>query len=293
MSDLTGLRLVAAYRRWAVATGRAGEKTAHNYAVAIVRFLTDCADELDSVATISEATVLAYLSSLSANRRNDIAKALVSWFRFLSDREFLAGPNPTRDVVIKRIPPGRVKAYSVEECRAMMLAAADYPDDRAHPALVLLWTTGTRVGALAGAVRDDVDLPGRTIRWSKAKAQRVYQSELHPAHSLPAATRLVALHDQGYTLAKDGSRQDTLLGVGAESVRVWMRRIVKAAGLPNDGRGTPHTLRRSFATHLADEGCDPFLMMNLLGWTDVGQATRYIRPNRERMLDMVGRIGAG
>lgn len=292
MSDLTGLRLVSEWRRWLVATGRVTDRTAHAYARAVVAFLTDAADDLDAVATIPETVVVSYLASLSPSRRNDVAKALTGWLRYLSDRGFLAGPNPARDVVIRRVPAGAVKAYSVEECRAIMDAATRYPDERAHPALVLMWTTGTRVGALVGAVRDDIDLVAGRARWSQAKAGRVYESELHPSHSLPAAARLCDLHDAGYSRAKDGSRQPTLLGVGAESVRVWMRRVIRDAGLPADGRGTPHTLRRSFATHLADEGVEPFLLMSLMGWVDVGQASRYIRPNRGRMLDMVGRIGA-
>jgi integrase/recombinase XerC len=63
-------------------------------------------------------------------------------------------------------------------------------------------------------------------------------------------------------------------------------RYAEAAGLPQDRR-TPHVLRHTFCTHLADAGADVGVIRELAGHADIRTTTIYTAVNDERLQDAI------
>jgi integrase/recombinase XerD len=59
-------------------------------------------------------------------------------------------------------------------------------------------------------------------------------------------------------------------------------RYATAAGLPEDRR-SPHVLRHTFCTHLADAGADTAVIRELAGYADIRTTTIYTAVNPDRL----------
>lgn len=291
MSFLGGLELLRDFGVYLVGTGRANDRTATAYKKAILTFFVETLP--GGVGDVDEQTCYAYLLTLTPNRRNDIAKALVAFFRWADDRGYLPQGNPMRDYRIRRIPPGRVRYLSDQQVRDLFEAAGSYPDLRAFPTLALMLGTGARVGSVVGAWVEDVDLtPGsESIWWRVAKNNRPYRSLLSASHSLPAVLRLAELAAEGYTTGRGYDRDRSLL-VGtkqSETVRIWMRRIAKSAAIPDD-LAHPHAIRRTFGTMLARGNADLATWVAAMGHSDGSSFIRYAAAEDQRVRAALDRL---
>ncbi len=153
---------------------------------------------------------------------------------------------------------------------------------RGQAILEVLYSAGLRVGELARLDLDDVDLGDGVLRVrGKGRKERL-------AFLGPPARRALERYLAHRQLAV-GARPCTALFVNGRASRLSIRgvqRIVGAAlahaGLA--GRGTPHTLRHSFATHLLDAGADLRSVQELLGHADLAttQIYTHVTPRRLR-----------
>lgn len=288
---LGGLGLLRDWSRWYVATGRGSEQTASIYKRAILAFFCDVLP--GGLGDVSEDTCFAYLLTLGPHRRNDIAKALVSFFGWADDRGYLPQGNPMRDYIIRRTRAGRVKYLTDDHLRAFFTVADEYPDLRAAPTFALMLGTGARIGSVVGARCEDVDLsPGReSIFWRTAKSGRTYTSLLVPEHSLPGTLRLMELAREGYTRGRGVERdRGSLVGVRhAESIRFWMRTIAREAGVP-DELAHPHAIRRTFGTVLARTHADLATWVAAMGHSDGNSFVRYAAAEDDRVKQALSRI---
>lgn len=290
---LGGLELLRDWSRWFVATGRGTEATASAYRRAIVIFFCDVLP--NDLGSVDENTCFAYLLTLTANRRNDIARALLSFFGWADDRGYLPQGNPMRDYVVRRIRPGRVKYLTPEHLRNFFAAAREHPDLRAVPTFALMLGTGARIGSVVGARCEDVDLTAgeESLFWRVAKGGRTYSSVLVAGHSLDGALRLIELAREGYTRSNSQPRdRDLLVGVHqSESIRAWMRDTAREAGIPED-LAHPHAIRRTFGTQLArNPDMDLAGWVSAMGHSDGNSFVRYAAADSDRIRKAVARIG--
>jgi integrase/recombinase XerD len=77
--------------------------------------------------------------------------------------------------------------------------------------------------------------------------------------------------------------------IAGRVVNRMLARALREAGL-DDGRVTPHTLRRTFATHLIRQGVDVRTTQELLGHADLGTTARYLRSDARAKQAAVGRL---
>jgi integrase/recombinase XerC len=146
----------------------------------------------------------------------------------------------------------------------------------------VLYSGGLRAGELVSLREDDLDLRGGVARvLGKGRKER-----LCPLGG-PA---IAALREY---LAKKRSE-----GIGEPAVFVnrfgrpltdrSLRRlfggVLRARGL--GGKGTPHTLRHSFATHLLDAGADLRSVQELLGHASLSTTQIYTHVSIERLREV-------
>ena len=154
---------------------------------------------------------------------------------------------------------------------------------RSRAIVEVLYSGGVRVGELHKLDFTDVDLASGVVR-VKGKRKKERLSFL----GVPARTaleRYIALRQ-----VELGPIESPALFVNNRGTRLSVRGIervvdgqLKRAGLA--GRGSPHTLRHSFATHMLDAGADLRSVQELLGHADLATTQIYTHVTPKRLRD--------
>jgi len=199
-------------------------------------------------------------------------RALRSFCRFAVDREIMPA-DPTRHLQIPR-PRRRTPKKTPDVDLERLFVAAEAIDPRARPTLELIYATGCRLGSIAAAMPEDVDLEGRKIYWRTAKNDDPYESPLGP-RALRAAEQLLELRDYRPPTAK---RRPTLVGVGPGRIYQW----VQAAGEASGQHFWTHRLRHEFLHRVAnDPKIPPFVAAGLANHRDTRMLFVYADPDED------------
>lgn len=246
-------------------------KTIRQYRYWLLRFAADTVlDPWD----VTEDELVSYLATMpkTGTSRHAFLQAMNSYWRWAAPR---AGRDPTAKLHIRR-PPDRKAPHIAPEVFRDILREAFRREQRRGWTLLLLFSTGIRVGSLVELRPEDVSDGLLQIR--EAKGGRPYEVPLVKL-SEAAASWLVA-----DAISND---RETLVGVGAEQVRNWLREARIAAGVPD--RVWPHLLRHSWATELA-RVTDPETWRLAMGHSDLSNFARYVHTDAERVREAVARI---
>src|SRR3954451_18505692 len=173
-------------------------------------------------------------------------------------------------------PPGRAARAGNDP-----LEAAITLRDRA--VLELMYGSGLRVGEVSGLTLDRIDL-GRERVLVHGKGDK--EREL-PLSEFSSAALRAYLRDGRPTMASEASpalffnrRKRPMTSRDIRGmVEKYARRVMSGR------RGTPHTLRHSFATHLLEGGADIRAVQELLGHASLATTQRYTHVSRARLFD--------
>ncbi len=245
-------------------------------------------------ASVSHRRIRAYVAFLS---RRGLSPATVirklaslkSYYRFLV-REGLAPENPAALVPSPKKGRPLFTFLNVDETRRLLEAApgGDFPSVRERAVLELLYSTGMRVGELAGLAVADIDVRRETmVVRGKGSKERLAIVGSYARRALEAY-----LAARGDLLAKLGPAAGTpalLLNLrGGRLSDRGIRRLVVAArrraGLA--GKVTPHTLRHSFATHLLAGGADLRAIQEMLGHESLATTQKYTHLDIGRLTEV-------
>lgn len=279
------------WQRFLEVSGTANARTRREYRRYLLAFVADVMADPEwpsarDVLALTEDDIVEYLARYTAAKgpsRGMLLRALRSFYGWASSRDLIAS-SP-----VGRMKPGRSRygpapSLSVEQADALLRAAGEMRDPRAAPAIALQLYTGCRVGSLIAAEPADVDLgPLPSIVFRVAKGDRPYRVPLGP-RGTDAARRLVELKDWHPVTAK---RRPTLVGVGEERYRDWLREAASRAGV---GHVWTHLLRHTAATRVAESGADIRTVMELFNWEDPRLIRRYAAASDERMRQAVARF---
>lgn len=262
------LERMRAWVAWLEATDHRA-KTIRDYRYWLLRF---AADTLIDPWDASEDDIVGYLAALPQQgmSRRCLLRAFKSAWSWGEPR---FGRNPTARLHLRRppMPPG--PHLGTTELRAL-IRAAFRRERRRGWAILLMASTGMRIGSLIEFRAQDVD--GSFAWLQEAKGGRSYEVALN------RAARIAVRH-----LAAEA--YPTLIGVGAEGFRRWLRQAALDAGL--ERRVHPHLLRHTFATALG-RVTDPRTWQAAMGHADLSQYPRYVHTDRERVLRAVESLPA-
>lgn len=259
-----GFALLARAREGFVLRGYS-RRTQKVYLGHLRRFIAWCAErhgagpgpEHEPFGAEPETLVQRYIVELVEGRRisRSYHNQVVSALRFLFEtvlgrpRLALAIPRPKKE---KRLP----EVLSPDEV-ARLLAK---PRNLKHRALLLLlYSSGLRVGELVRLEPADLDLDRGLVRVRRGKGakDRITLLADRAVEAIDAYRAAYPSQTWLFPGARPGRHLTT------RSVQRVVARAAEAAGI--EKRVTPHTLRHSFATHLLEGGTNLRVIQELLG----------------------------
>ena len=253
-----------------------------------VQFLAPDSDDFDpaAVTTVHVRHYLAHLRRQGSARATIARKvaSLRSLYRYLL-REGIVNDNPASNLRL----PRREKRLPVflDEADVVKLLETPDPADlagrRDRAILEVLYSTGMRIGELAAANLEDLDLLGEVIKAKgKGKKERLVPLGAPALKSLQDYLAVRATFAPGRRVSprallvnKTGAR------LSDRGIRRIFHKHARAAGLT--AQASPHTLRHSFATHMLDHGADLRAVQELLGHASLASTQIYTHVTTEKL----------
>lgn len=211
--------------------------------------------------------------------------AVRSMYRFLNRRGHCAA-NPTSGVNGPKAP-ARLPVFATEDSLAPLLLRENYAPDfngaTQHVAITLLYECGLRRSELLGLRTAHVDFKRQELKvLGKGKKERL----------VPVRKEVLTLISQYEALKKHELEQvpPTLLCL-PNSKPVYARWIYQVVNenltrCSTLSRRSPHILRHSFATHLANAGADLNAIKELLGHSSLASTQVYTHNTIDRLKEV-------
>jgi site-specific recombinase XerD len=236
-------------------------------------------DQVQRQSVVHYALSLRGAAPLTVRRK---LAGISSFFGFLQDTG-QTDHNPARGIPLPKVAQPLPECLTEEQARRL-LGAAHTPWHRAMVALLLF--AGLRRSEAAAITLDDFDLE---------QAQLVVRGKGAKQRTVALAPPVVqAVRDYLPCRPATDSNHLFVSRIGGQPIagRVVNRmlaRVLRGAGLDEEAV-TPHTLRRTFATHLIRQGVDVRTTQELLGHADLGTTARYLRSDARAKQAAVGRL---
>lgn len=209
-----------------------------------------------------------------------------SFFRFLH-REGYIRANPAKLVSTPKLPKLLPKFLTVDD----VFSLVEKPDGmgfmpaRDRAILELLYSSGLRVGELAGLNGEDLNMKEGFVKVrGKGRKERIVPVGRKAVSALKTymiERALLKKKDQALFLNRSGTR---LTDRGARRIVVKYARAVLL-----DSRIGPHTLRHTFATHLLQGGADLRVIQELLGHSSLSTTQKYTHLDITHLMDVYDR----
>lgn len=216
-------------------------------------------------------------------------------FRYYIEREDVTN-DPTKFVKVPSVnkrPKGEIAFYDEDELRKIYETATKkysngVPIFRQGWAIVLLGNTGLRLGELCGLTWDNVDfkrkhiiIKGNRVRVRDREEGAKTRNKIvdQKVTKTQSGVRTVPLNDMAFMAISElhdiKGESDYVLSskygnpTYPKVLDTTFRRILKAAGIPQEKIYGVHSLRHSFATSLIRSGVSPKTVSRLLGHSDI------------------------
>lgn len=214
------------------------------------------------ICNVTEADIfnyLAYMEGLSKNSKKIRIYALKNFYSYLKIRQDLFED-------IKLYNYGKKVPYSLTSSQCKQLINY-YHDKRNRLIIYLFLTTGIRLNELAEIIIDNVDFVNKSIKiMCKGRVERV-----------------VLINDKCRDMIQDYATEGKLFKIGKAQIRNIVENAMKSLGY----KGTPHTLRHSFASIMYQETHDIRLVQELLGHKSILSTQIYTHINSEQVKNAV------
>lgn len=238
---------------------------------------------------VDHLSIRRYLAALHGkNSRSSVGRKLASlrsFYRFLV-REGLLKNNPFEGIATPRAEKRLPRFFSVDDIFRLMDApkGGNPAIARDRAILELLYSSGLRVSELVNLNLNEVDLSGGMVRvLGKGRKERlipVGSKALEAVRDYLKCTRFSGhvTEEKALFLNLRGGR------LTARSVARIVEKYLIRAGVA--GRGSPHTLRHSFATHLLDAGADLRGIQELLGHASLSTTQKYTHISTDKLMEV-------
>jgi len=221
------------------------------------------------------------LKPRSVNRK---LASLRTFFKFLV-KEGVLQSNPAVSLLSPKLGKVLPAYLSIDEVRA----ALRLPEQssvlglRDRAILELFYGTGIRLRELAGVTLDDLDFVNGLLRVrGKGRKERVVPLGEGTRHALEAYLQ------RRWELLSRGQPDPRVVFLSKRGLPLQPRQIGARvskylAVVSKSGKGNPHLLRHTFATHLLEEGADLMAVKEMLGHASLSTTQVYTHVTTERL----------
>ncbi len=246
------------------------KETKRKYQIYLRQFFSFC---MKTYADVTRHDIQSWLNRLNTNgnkpaTRNNKLSALKTFFRFLHEDEYIL-KNPTEDIEFIKIKE-RLPLYLDKVTLAQLLEISNR--SKLERAIVeTLDATGVRIGELLNIEKNDVKWEQRQIVIKDTKGDRDRFVLFTPSCEARLKEYLKSRKVESNYLfcRKDGKP------LHPNWVRTRFEEYSKQVN--NPFKITPHTMRRTFAAHLAEKGMPLAYIQKLLGHIDMNSTRIYAK----------------
>ena len=213
--------------------------------------------------------------------------ALRSFFKWLLRRRGWTH-NPLLDVQLPKLEkklPVVFTTAQIDELLALPLKspkdkqAAAWAPERDAAILELFYSTGMRLGELAGLDVMDIDPIGEIARvFGKGRKERLCPLGRPALEAVQRYSAKAGVHDGPLFISKVRRRMTST------AIRDVVEKYWRQSGLAV--HLTPHKFRHSFATHLLNNGADLRVVQSLLGHASLSTTQIYTHVSTQRMKEV-------
>ncbi len=204
-------------------------------------------------------------------------------YNFIIDEEIYNGTNPTKGIKEQKVDNKRERFLTVNEVKNLIEVVRD--DTNLHLFTLLSLTTGGRLNTIMEITKKDIDLENSMITLKDIKNNDTYGGFFDENLKSILKERVRSLNPN-----------DKVINMHSRTLRRKMSTILtklfnedlEASDRKN--RVVVHTLRHTFASHLAINGTPIFTIQNLLNHKDIKQTLRYAKLSPDSGRDMVDLI---
>jgi len=238
------------------------------------------------------------------HKKVSVARKLASikaFFKFLVKKGFLQ-KNPAELISYPKIEKYLPTVLTVDEAKGLVEARNSQESGvrsresknkkhitilRDRAILEVLYSSGVRVGELAGLNMDDIDLNLGIIKvLGKGNKERLAILGEKAKEALKA---YLVKKSEVRSQKSEGGDEPVFLGARGE--RIYPRavqRLVKKNALKGNiaKKPTPHSLRHTFATHLMDAGVDLRTIQEMLGHASLSTTQKYTKVSVQRLMEI-------
>jgi len=234
-------------------------------------------------ALLTDLEVRDYVAHLQAVRKLSPSSIHL---RLSALRGLLRSLGRTLRVRGPRMQRAPVRALSARELGRLFAAAEGegWIDKRNAAILALMAKAGMRVGEVLALELTDIELNARsgwaTVRMGKGnKTRRVpLNSDVRQALQAYLAARPTFSTPRLF-VSRTGAP------LSARDVQRLVAELARRARI--QGKGTPHTLRHTFATRALEKGAEVAAVAAILGHESIATTSRYLHPSEARLMEAV------
>ncbi len=239
------------------------------------------------ISLISKNDILKIQTDLAKTRAPKTVNQYIQFTRavynFAIEEEIYTGTNPTKGVKEQKVDNKRERFLTLNEVKILLEAVKD--EANLYLFTLLSLATGGRLNTIMEITKKDVDLEHDIITLKDIKNNDTYGGFFD--------TRLKGILEERMKFL---SPNDKIVNMNSRTLRRKMSTILTKLfneNLESDDRKNRvvvHTLRHTFASHLAINGTPIFTIQNLLNHKDIKQTLRYAKLAPDSGRDMVDLI---
>lgn len=247
---------------------RFSPETVRTYKIALKQFFVFCQKKYDEVQARDIRNWLANMTETGLKPRSIHMKlsAIKSFYQYLMEENYLT-KNPT--LKIKTPQKEDSLPYYLDKRQLAQLQELTKENSRDRAIVEALYATGVRISELLNILLEDVKWDSRQIWIRKGKGNR----ERFVLFSHDCAERLKTYLNQREIHSKYLFSNQRGEPISRCLVELKFRKYTKILGF----KVTPHTMRHTFAAHLAEKGMDFTYIQELLGHENVNSTRIYTR----------------
>jgi integrase len=220
---------------------------------------------------------------------NQYIQSIRAMYNFAIDEGLYQGTNPAKGIKEQKVDNTRERFLTEDEVRTLLRHVKGRENDDLYLFCLLSLSTGGRLGTIMAITKKDLDLDNNMVTLQDIKSGSSYKGFYDDTikgiltkkvHGLGPNDRLIEMNER--TLRRRLSKVMTKLFNVGLAIDDRKNRVVI------------HTLRHTFASHLAIKGTPLYTIKKLLNHKDIKQTIRYAKlapdSGREQVMDLLSSL---